>query len=119
MSEERAGGLRVVTDAPDGADAERRELERVLEALLFLSSEPVPTADLAEAAEVSVDEVTAALTGLRRHYAQGARGLVLREVAPGFEPAAIQAKTGAALQVAADCRTMDMPESVNDVRLRN
>ncbi len=111
MSEERAGGLRVVTDAPDGADAERRELERVLEALLFLSSEPVPTADLAEAAEVSVDEVTAALTGLRRHYAQGARGLVLREVAGGITLATDPVAEPAARRLLARPRTPPLSQA--------
>lgn len=36
-------------------------------------------------------------------------GLVLREVAPGLDPAAVQAKTEAPLRVAPDCREMQMP----------
>jgi 3-oxoacid CoA-transferase B subunit len=36
-------------------------------------------------------------------------GLVLREVAPGSDPAAVQAKTEAPLRVAPDCREMQMP----------
>jgi 3-oxoacid CoA-transferase B subunit len=46
-------------------------------------------------------------------------GLVLREVAPGFDPAAVQAKTEAPLQVAPDCCSMDIPQSHHGVRLRN
>jgi segregation and condensation protein B len=59
-------------------------LARTLEALLFLSSEPVAVADLAEAAECDSDELAAALEELRAAYAPGERGLVLRELAGGL-----------------------------------
>ena len=59
------------------------ELARIVEALLFLSSVPVPVSDLAEACEVSEGEVVEALARLREHYAEGYRGVVLREVAGG------------------------------------
>ena len=36
-------------------------------------------------------------------------GLVLREVAPGVDPATVQAKTEAPLRVAPDCREMNVP----------
>ena len=60
------------------------ELARVVEALLFLSAEPVPVERLADACEVSEGEVVEALARLREHYAEGWRGVVLREVAGGF-----------------------------------
>lgn len=44
-------------------------------------------------------------------------GLVLREVAPGLDPAAVQAKTEARLLVAEDCREMNVPPAFNGVRL--
>jgi segregation and condensation protein B len=59
-------------------------LARTLEALLFLSNEPVAAADLAEAAECDPDQLTAALDELRAAYAPGERGLVLRELAGGL-----------------------------------
>jgi segregation and condensation protein B len=59
-------------------------LARTIEALLFLSSEPVAVPDLAEAAECDADELTAALDELRAAYAPGERGLVLRELAGGL-----------------------------------
>ena len=40
-----------------------------------------------------------------------ADGLVLREAMPGFDPAAVQAKTEAALIVAPDFREMEVPET--------
>jgi len=44
-------------------------------------------------------------------------GLVLSEVARGLDPAAVQAKTGAPLRVADDCREMDVPAVLNGVQL--
>jgi 3-oxoacid CoA-transferase subunit B len=41
-------------------------------------------------------------------------GFVLRETAPGCDIDSIRAKTGAALAVASDCRTMDIPEVAAD-----
>ena len=60
------------------------ELARIVEALLFLSSEPLPVETLADACEVGEGEVVEALARLREHYAEGYRGVVLREVAGGF-----------------------------------
>ena len=37
-------------------------------------------------------------------------GLVLREVAPGLDPATVQTNTEAPLIVAADCKEMEIPE---------
>jgi segregation and condensation protein B len=59
-------------------------LARTIEALLFLSSEPVSAADLSEAAECGADELAEALEELRAEYAPGERGLVLRELAGGY-----------------------------------
>jgi segregation and condensation protein B len=60
------------------------ELARTIEALLFLSSEPVGADELAEASGASALEVAAALEELGREFAPGRRGLLLREVAGGF-----------------------------------
>ncbi|MBA3326848.1 MAG: SMC-Scp complex subunit ScpB, partial [Solirubrobacterales bacterium] len=59
------------------------ELARVLEALLFLSPDPVSPAELAEAAECDIDDVEAAVAELDAAYAPGARGLQLKRVAGG------------------------------------
>jgi len=60
------------------------ELARVVEALLFLSSEPVGFRELSEACEEPVEAVERALDDLREQYADGVRGLIIREVAGGF-----------------------------------
>jgi segregation and condensation protein B len=59
-------------------------LAGTLEALLFLSGEPVSADDLAAAAECDAEELASALQELRAAYAPGERGLVLRELAGGF-----------------------------------
>src|SRR3954452_18182993 len=61
-----------------------RPLGRTLEALLFLSAEPVATVELATAAECETDEVEGALEGLREAYQPGSRGIELRELAGGY-----------------------------------
>jgi len=60
------------------------ELARVVEAMLFLSSEPVALDELAAAARVAPEAVSAALERLGEEYAPGRRGLVLRELSGGF-----------------------------------
>ncbi len=60
------------------------ELERTIEALLFLSAEPVAPAALADATGAELHEVVTALERLREHYEFERRGLVVRELAGGF-----------------------------------
>jgi segregation and condensation protein B len=80
-------------------------LARTLEALLFLSSEPVSGVDLIEAAQCEADELAAALNELRAAYAPGERGLVLREVAGGFTIATAPETEPAARRLLARPRT--------------
>ena len=60
------------------------ELERTLEALLFLSADPVPAAALADATGAELHEVVTALERLREHYEFERRGFVIRELAGGY-----------------------------------
>jgi segregation and condensation protein B len=80
-------------------------LARTIEALLFLSSEPVSAADLAEAAECGADELAAALEELAAAYAPGERGLVLRELAGGYTLATAPETEAAARRLLARPRT--------------
>lgn len=59
-------------------------LARTVEALLFLSPEPVPAAELVAAALCTPEELDAALEDLRAAFAEGERGLMLRELAGGW-----------------------------------
>ncbi len=58
-------------------------LARSIEALLFLSPDPVSISDLADATEAGEDAVTAALRLLEQELAPGRRGLRLKEVGGG------------------------------------
>jgi segregation and condensation protein B len=57
---------------------------RTVEALLFLSADPLSPAELAEAAEVGEGAVLAAIALLSEQYAPGMRGIVLRELGGGW-----------------------------------
>jgi segregation and condensation protein B len=87
------------------------ELARVVEALLFLSSDPVPVPDLADACEVGEGEVVEALARLREHYAEGYRGVVLREVAGGFTLATDPVAERAARRLLAKPRTPPLTQA--------
>jgi segregation and condensation protein B len=87
------------------------ELARIVEALLFLSSEPIPVVDLAEACEVGEGEVVEALARLREHYAEGYRGVVLREVAGGFTLATDPVAERAARRLLAKPRTPPLTQA--------
>ncbi len=58
--------------------------EHLVEAVLFVSANPVPPADLVSATELSPAEVEAALANLSGRYALDASGVVLRAVAGGY-----------------------------------
>ena len=60
------------------------ELARIIEALLFLSSDPVDAEELAEATGAGERDVAAALTELEAAFAPGERGIQLRRLAGGY-----------------------------------
>jgi segregation and condensation protein B len=81
------------------------ELARIVEALLFLAPDPVPVADLAQAAACGEDEIAAALAELDRAYAPGTRGLALKRVAGGVTLATDPVAEEAARRLLARPRT--------------
>jgi len=81
------------------------ELARILEALLFLSPDPVSVGDLAEAADCDADDVTDALAELDRDYAPGSRGLQIKRVADGVALATDPVAEDAARRLLAKPRT--------------
>jgi segregation and condensation protein B len=87
------------------------QLARVVEALLFLSPEPVATSDLAEACDAGEDEVVDALRRLREHYAEGWRGVLLREVAGGWALATDPVAEPAARRLLAKPRTPPLTQA--------
>jgi segregation and condensation protein B len=81
-----------VSEAP--ADVSR--VARTVEALLFLSSDPVSVDDLAHAGETDDQAVKAALALLAERHAPGRSGIVLRELAGGWTFASDPASEDAA-----------------------
>ena len=86
-------------------------LERTIEALLFLSPEPVSAADLAEASEATEAEVDRALDLLSGALADGKRGIVLRNVARGWTLAAEPASDPAARRLLAKPKTPPLTQA--------
>lgn len=60
------------------------ELRRILEAILFVATEPVPLTVLAQITEESRDKVRGELDELAKDLVNEGRGVVLREVGAGF-----------------------------------
>ena len=77
----------------------------MVEALLFLSPEPVSPAELAEAIEVTEDAVAEAVEELEGRLEADGRGIRLRRVAGGYVLAAIPETEDAARRLLAKPRT--------------
>jgi segregation and condensation protein B len=65
-------------------EGETALLGRTIEALLFLAPDPLSEAELAEATEADAEEVRGALGELAEQYAEGRRGIALRELGGGW-----------------------------------
>lgn len=90
-------------------------LGQTVEALLFLSPDPVSAGDLAEAIEVEEEAVTEALEGLERRLEQNGRGVMLRRVAGGYALAAVPQAEGAARRLLARPRTPPLTQAQAEV----
>jgi segregation and condensation protein B len=86
-------------------------LERTVEALLFLSPDPVKVEELAEACEASEAEIDRALDLLGGELVEGERGLVLRQVAGGYTLAAAPEAEAAARRLLAKPRTPPLTQA--------
>jgi segregation and condensation protein B len=87
------------------------DLSRTVEALLFLSPQPVSAGDLAEATEATEGQIEEAIGLLRDDLAEGKRGVVLREVAGGFSLASDPASEAAARRLLAKPRTPPLTQA--------
>jgi segregation and condensation protein B len=90
-------------------------LGRTLEALLFLSPEPVSTAELAEAIEVEEEAVAEAIDELEQRLAGDQRGIRLRRVAGGIALAADPETEAAARRLLAKPRTPPLTQAQAEV----
>ena len=87
------------------------ELERTIEALLFLSPAPVSSEQLVEACDASEAAVDRALDALEGTFAEGRRGLVLRKVAGGYTLAADPVAEDAARRLLSTPRTPPLTQA--------
>jgi segregation and condensation protein B len=87
------------------------DLERIVEALLFLSPQPVTTAELAEACDASEAEIDRAVDALEGALADGERGVVLRNVAGGYTLAAAPIAEDAARRLLSTPRTPPLTQA--------
>jgi segregation and condensation protein B len=71
-------------DQEPAGEQELPSLARTVEALLFLSSDPLSPAELADATQAGEGAVLAALAVLGEEYAPGRRGVRLRELGGGW-----------------------------------
>jgi segregation and condensation protein B len=81
------------------------DLASTIEALLFLSPDPLSASELAEAAGAGESDVQVALGVLAERYVPGARGIVLRELAGGYTFATDPATEDAARRLFSRQRT--------------
>jgi segregation and condensation protein B len=81
------------------------DLSRTVEALLFLSPDPVSIADLAEATEATEGQIAEAIELLGEDLGEGRRGIVLRVIGGGFALAGDPASEEAARRLLAKPRT--------------
>ena len=86
-------------------------LSRTVEALLFLSAQPVTVAELVEATEATEGQVAEAVELLREDLAEGKRGVILREVGGGLTLASDPASEEAARRLLAKPRTPPLTQA--------
>jgi segregation and condensation protein B len=91
------------------------ELQRNVEALLFLSPDPIAAAELAEACESDEEAVMAALEKLEDHYDGEKRGIELRKVAGGYTLAASPSTEDAARRLLTKPRTPPLSQAQAEV----
>jgi segregation and condensation protein B len=86
-----------------------------VEALLFLSPDPVSAAELAEAIEVEEEAVAGVLEELERELEADGRGMRLRRVAGGYALAAVPEAEDAARRLLAKPRTPPLTQAQAEV----
>jgi segregation and condensation protein B len=86
----------VSEEQAEAPGAQTPALARTVEALLFLSADPLSRAELADATQAGEGAVGAALALLAGQYAPGLRGITLRELGGGWTLASDTASEEAA-----------------------
>lgn len=77
----------MVTESADAEDTAGAQLKAVIEAVIYVTDEPLTAQQIASALERPLDEVNRILAALAEDYQKPERGLTIREVAGGFKMA--------------------------------
>lgn len=95
--------------------AETPSAPALVEAVLFASSRPVDAATLASAARLSAEEVEEAISSLRNRYSPESSGVVLREVAGGYQLATSPACAEAVERLRGESRPAPLSGAATEV----
>ncbi len=90
---------------------QRLSLPAKLEALLFISNDPLTIGDLVEACESSESKVEQALSALEEDLQDGKRGIVLRRISGGYSLASAPGADAAAKRLFAKPRTPPLTQA--------
>jgi segregation and condensation protein B len=74
-----------IVEAPTWGEEERTRLKAIIEAVVYITDEPLSVQQIAAALDRPVESVQQLLDELLAEYAQPSRGLVIREVAGGYK----------------------------------
>lgn len=101
-----------IPEPTDGIpESQRLGLPAKIEALLFLSNEPLTVAQLVEACESSESKVEQALSAIEEDCETGKRGVVLRRISGGFKLASAPGAVAAAKRLFAKPRTPPLTQA--------
>lgn len=92
-------------------ETQRLGLPSKIEALLFLSNEPLTVAQLVEALEASESKVEQALSVLEEDFQDGKRGLVIRRISGGYTLASAPGADAAAKRLFAKPKTPPLTQA--------
>lgn len=99
-------------DPTDGVpETHRLSLTAKIEALLFLSPDPLAVGQLVEACESSESQVEQAISALDEDCAEGRRGVVLRKISGGYTLATAPGADAAARRLFAKPRTPPLTQA--------
>lgn len=99
-------------DPTDGVpEHQRLSLPAKIEALLFLSNDPLTVGQLVEACESSESKIEQALSALEEDFQEGKRGLVLRRISGGYSLASAAGADAAAKRLFAKPRTPPLTQA--------
>ena len=71
----------------EAVDSVRARLKAIIEAVIYITDEPLNTQQIAGALNRPIDQIKAILDDLTNDYGQADRGLTIREVAGGYKMA--------------------------------